>query len=104
MWGGHDPDYRMPMVWADLKYDLQAIDPRGRERDPNDSNFNGDLFAFYKKAVGFRRQQHALNHGDFDIVKADDEQRCLVIRRHSQKVTVRATSNSCDLDSTVTCT
>ncbi len=33
MWGGHDPDDRMPMVWEDLKYDPQAIDPRGDERE-----------------------------------------------------------------------
>ena len=33
MWGGHDPDDRMPMVWADLQYDPQAIDPRGDERE-----------------------------------------------------------------------
>ena len=40
MWGGHDPDDRMPMVWADLKYDPQAIDPRGDEREPDDVNFD----------------------------------------------------------------
>src|SRR5205085_11667077 len=74
MWGGHDPDDRMPMVWEDLKYDSQAIDPRGRERTSDDTNFDPELFSFYKKAIDFRRQQDALNHGDFGIVKADDDQ------------------------------
>jgi cyclomaltodextrinase / maltogenic alpha-amylase / neopullulanase len=101
MWGGHDPDDRMPMVWADLKYDPQAIDPRGRERTEDDNNFDADLFAFYKKVIDFRRQQHALNHGDFDIVKADDDQRCLVIRRHSEKGTVLVAFNRSEVDATL---
>src|SRR5438067_10515192 len=29
MWGATDPDDRMPMVWDDLKFEPQAIDPRG---------------------------------------------------------------------------
>ncbi len=32
MWGATDPDDRQPMVWADLKYASQTIDPRTGSR------------------------------------------------------------------------
>ncbi len=65
MWGGHDPDDRMPMVWEDLKYDPQAIDPRGEDREPDDVNFEPEIFAYYKSAIALRRAHDALNHGDY---------------------------------------
>src|SRR5260370_10124284 len=92
----------MLMVWQDMKYDPQAIDARGRERIPDDINFDADLFSFYQKAIAFRRQQHPLNHGDFDIVKADDDQRCLITRRHSEKGTVLAAFNRSEVEATLT--
>ena len=100
MWGGTDPDDRMPMVWEDMKFDPQAIDPRGRSRDPDDVNFDADLFAFYKKAIALRSHEDALNHGDFSIV-ADDDQRCVTIRRQSRKGTVFAVFNRNEADATI---
>ena len=88
MWGGHDPDDRMPMVWKDLKYDPQAIDPRGRERQPDEVKFDEDLFNFHKQAIALRRQHDALNHGDFAIITTDDVQRAIVVSRRSAKETL----------------
>ena len=31
MWGAGDPDDRMPMIWKDLQYQPQTIDPRGHD-------------------------------------------------------------------------
>ncbi len=72
MWGAGDPDDRMPMVWKDLTYEPQAIDPRGKERTPDPVQFDEDLFDFYKTAIGLRRKHEALNHGDFSVVATDD--------------------------------
>ena len=85
MWGGHDPDDRMPMVWEDLKYDPQAIDPRGTERAPDDVRFEPEIFAFYKSAVALRRAHAALNHGDYEVVYTDNEHDSLAFVRRSNK-------------------
>ncbi len=85
MWGGHDPDDRMPMVWADLKFEPQAIDPRGGERAPDDVNFNQQVFDFYKSAVALRRGHDALSHGDYSVLAADNDHDTLAFVRRSEK-------------------
>ena len=85
MWGGHDPDDRMPMVWADLKYDPQAIDPRGDERAPDEVNFDQEVFDFYKSAVALRRGHDALSHGDYSVIAADNDQRHARVRAAERK-------------------
>jgi cyclomaltodextrinase len=96
MWGGGDPDDRMPMVWRDLTYEPQAIDPRGRERQPDEVKFDADLFAFYKKAIALRRGHDALNHGEFAVVSTDDVQRTIVTSRRSKKETLLVAFNRGD--------
>jgi len=85
MWGGNDPDDRMPMVWEDLKYEPQAIDPRGEKRTPDEVKFEPEIFAFYKRAVALRRAHDALNHGDYEVVAADDAHDSLAFVRRSEK-------------------
>ncbi len=87
-WGGGDPDDRMPMIWRELTYEAQALDPRGRERAPDEVKFDEGLFAFYKKAIALRRESDALNHGEFSVVATDDVQRTLVIGRRSKRQTL----------------
>jgi glycosidase len=101
MWGGHDPDDRMPMVWADLKFDPQAIDPRGTERKPDSVDFDRDLFEFYKRAINLRREHEALTHGDYSVLTTEDNQRTLVLKRHSPKETLLVAFNRGDKDATV---
>jgi glycosidase len=101
MWGGTDPDDRMPMIWKDLTYAPQAIDPRGRERKPDEVKFDQELFAFYQKAIALRRGNHALNHGDFLIVATDDKQRTFVARRQSEKQTLLVALNRSDKEAHV---
>ncbi len=81
MWGGHDPDVRMPMVWADLKYDAQATDPRGVAREPDEVKFDADLFGFYAGAIKLRRQHPALSVGDYEALGTFDEQKTFVFAR-----------------------
>ena len=69
----NEPSDRMPMVWEDLKFDPQAIDPRGFPREPDDVNFDSGIFTFYKQVIALRRDYRALNHGEFEIVETDEE-------------------------------
>ena len=88
MWGGTDPDERMPMVWPDTSFQPQATDPRGKERESDELKFDEALFKFYKEAIDLRRQHDVLNHGEFRVVTTDDVQRCIVISRRSAKETL----------------
>lgn len=85
MWGGGDPDDRMPMVWEDLKYDPQAIDPRGDEREPDEVKFEPEIFGYYKSAVALRRSHDALNHGDYEVTFAGNEHDAVAFVRRSEK-------------------
>ena len=101
MWGGHDPDDRMPMVWADMKYDPQAIDPRGVEREADPVEFDQELFDFYKRAIALRRGSEALNHGDFTVLATDDVQRTMAFTRRSPKETMVVVLNRGDQNATI---
>lgn len=81
MWGGHDPDVRMPMVWADMKYAPQAIDPRGVPRTPDEVKFDENLFAFFKSAIAMRRSNPELRSGDYKALGAFDKEQTLVFER-----------------------
>lgn len=75
MWGGGDPDNRMPMIWDDLRYEDQASDPLRRPRKPEPVAFSKKRFEFYQKLISFRQSHPALLHGDVEVVagqSADD--------------------------------
>lgn len=101
MWGGHDPDDRMPMVWADLEYDPQAIDPRGKDRVPDEVKFDEQLFAYHKSAIALRRGHPALTQGDYSVLTADDVQRSFVFTRRAAKETLLVALNRGDQPATV---
>ena len=101
MWGGHDPDDRMPMIWADMTFDAQAIDPRGDERAPDAVEFDRELFDFYKSAIALRRSKEALNHGEFSVLATDDIQRTIAFTRRTPKETLLVALNRSDQDATV---
>ncbi len=75
MWGGDDPDCRKPMVWANLKYETETADPIGRERAPDPVFFNNDLFNWYKKLIGIRKENKVLSEGglNFFLVNNSDK-------------------------------
>jgi glycosidase len=95
MWGGNDPDDRMPMVWEDLHHEPQAIDPRGHPRPPDDIGFDKELFTFYRTAIGLRRQYPALRRGDYRLLGAFDDQKTLAfVRKDSGSALVVAFNRS----------
>lgn len=72
MWGADDPDDRMPMVWADLTYEDQVEEPRGRNRIPDAVAFDQDVFDFYREAIALRQSTPALRYGRQETLLADD--------------------------------
>lgn len=75
MWGGGDPDNRMPMIWEDLNYEDQDSDPLRRPRKPDPVVFSKKRFEFYQKLISFRQSQPVLIRGDVEVVggqNADD--------------------------------
>ncbi|MEI8343239.1 MAG: alpha-amylase family glycosyl hydrolase, partial [Verrucomicrobiota bacterium] len=81
MWGGNDPDCRMPMIWEDLKYDPQALDPRGKPRTPDAVGFDRELFDFYKKTIALRRNIPALMTGGYAAIGSFDKQQTVAFLR-----------------------
>lgn len=73
MWGAHDPDERMPMVWADLKFDLQKTDPRGKTKAADDPNFDPSVFDFYRSAIALRKDHPALQGAKVCFLGSDDQ-------------------------------
>jgi glycosidase len=81
MWGAHDPDCRMPMVWKDLKFENESIDPRGKPRQPDNPNFDSALFAFYKSAIALRNAHPVLATGSVRFLAPDDKDQTLAMLR-----------------------
>ena len=73
MWSAHDPDDRMPMAWEDMKFDPQQSDPRGNVREPDDVNFDRNIFDFFQAIITLRNGSSALRRGDFTVVPTPDE-------------------------------
>ncbi len=71
MWGGDDPDDRMPMTWPEMTFDDQASDPRGWERTPDAIGFDDQLFGFYQAAIATRHDHEALRRGELRFLDTD---------------------------------
>ncbi len=53
IWGGHDPDDRSPMNWADIRFAPQALSP-SLMRTEDDMNFDSTLFRHYQAIIRAR--------------------------------------------------
>lgn len=81
MWGADDPCDRMPMVWPDLTYEPQAIDPRGNARAPDAVAFDLGMFDYYRAAIALRKRFLSLRRGEIEFLPADDAAKFLAFRR-----------------------
>ncbi|RMG68107.1 MAG: glycoside hydrolase family 13 protein [Calditrichaeota bacterium] len=70
MWGADDPDDRKPMVWPDLRFEVERSHPLpGHVRPPDPNGFDEALFEFYRRAIALRRRHPALQTGRFRLLK-----------------------------------
>jgi cyclomaltodextrinase / maltogenic alpha-amylase / neopullulanase len=82
MWGADDPDDRKPMVWEDLVYQNERTHPvPGKSRSDDPVKFDSELFQYYKKVVGIRNQNVALQRGDFSTILVDDAKNVYAFKR-----------------------
>ena len=81
MWGANDPDCRKPMVWPDRTYDAETYNPDQSTHDPDEVAFDKDLFQWYQRFIGLRRQHKALRLGDYTMLVADDAKRLYAFSR-----------------------
>jgi cyclomaltodextrinase len=88
MWGADDPCDRMPMVWPEMTYEPQQVDPRGRPRAADVVEFDMPLFNYYRAAIALRRQTPALRHGSIKFGPADDKAQFLAFERADDQETV----------------
>jgi cyclomaltodextrinase / maltogenic alpha-amylase / neopullulanase len=73
MWGGDDPDDRMPMVWQDIEFSPQRSDPRpGAVRPPDGVAFDSQLHDYYQALLRLRGGHPALRTGDIQYISLPD--------------------------------
>jgi cyclomaltodextrinase / maltogenic alpha-amylase / neopullulanase len=73
MWGAHDPCCRKPMIWDDVEYQDESLDYDGSKKTKIDQvGVNKELLAFYKKLISIRKNNPALQKGDFKTLFIDD--------------------------------
>ena len=83
MWGGGDPDNRMPMIWDDLKYEDQSADPLRRSRKPDPVAFSKKRFEFYRNILAFRTKHPALVVGDLEMAGSQSADNLLAFTRRT---------------------
>lgn len=81
MWGANDPDCRKPMVWPNIKYDAETFNPDQTKHNPDDVQFDTDLFSWYKKLIGIRQKYTAVKLGTFNTLTIDDDNRLYAFSR-----------------------
>jgi cyclomaltodextrinase len=81
MWGGNDPDCRKPMLWPGKKHDAEIFNPNQSKHEPDEVEFDQDLFDWYKKFIGFRQQYKSIRLGSYNTLVTDDEKRLYAFTR-----------------------
>jgi len=101
MWGGDDPDERKPMVWQDMRYDNEKIDPLGRPRPNDPVRFDTALYRLYAQLSRIRTESEPLRRGTIRTVIADDSARVFGFVRESKGHSVTAIFNASTRSQTV---
>ena len=81
MWGANDPDCRKPMVWPEHKYDPETFNPNQTKHEPDEVIFDRDMFDWYKKFIGLRRQYKCIRLGSYTTLVANDETKLYAFSR-----------------------
>ncbi|MHB1686919.1 MAG: glycoside hydrolase family 13 protein [Ignavibacteriaceae bacterium] len=88
MWGADDPDDRKPMVWDNLKYDDEVITPASGYKKGFGAykvEQNKNLLSFYKKMIGIRNNNPALQYGSLAFIYSNDPKETFAFLREFGK-------------------
>jgi glycosidase len=93
MWGGDDPDCRMPMIWKDSHHNQPLAHAAD---DPAKFKMATDLSHAYPYGIRLRRSLAAVRSGTFRIVAADDDRQLAAFERAHQGQRVLVVFNRSD--------
>ena len=91
MWGADDPCCRKPMLWDDIQYEDECYLPDGTKRENCDKvEINHEILNHYKKLIKIRKNNIALQLGDFQTIITDDKKQIYAFERNykGQKIIV----------------
>lgn len=82
MWGANDPDCRKPMIWDDMKFEDEKYMPGQSLKAKSDNvSANTNLLEHYKKLIRIRKENLALQLGDFEALLVDDKKELYAFSR-----------------------
>ena len=84
MWGADDPDDRKPMLWPDMEFEDEMHHPFDAARPVDPVSFDHDLFEYYRKIIGIRKNHAVFRTGSWKFLVADDQKDIVVIMREYQ--------------------
>ncbi len=97
MWGGDRRDLIKPMLWREFDYEKETYSTiRPDLGDTSENVVDNDLFQLYRQLNRIRRDNPALQRGDFKIVLFDDEKNIIAFRRQYARNEVLVVFNNGD--------
>lgn len=102
MWGANDPDDRKPMVWPDIEYEDEVVNPDGSKRQPDKVAVNRELQQHYKNLIAIRNNHAALRLGDFNTLLTDDKRNLYGFERTYQGQRIWVLLNNSNAKQTIT--
>ncbi len=74
------------MLWDNIEYDAEVYDYDGTQKTKTDEvGVNKKLLAFYKKLIAIRKNNPALQKGDFKTLLIDDSKKVYVFFKNLSK-------------------
>jgi glycosidase len=74
MWGANDPDCRKPMVWPEMRYRPECVNPdQSSSLKCDEVIYDHDLADFMKKLIELRNSSDALKTGSYNTILASDQ-------------------------------
>jgi cyclomaltodextrinase len=98
MWGANDPDDRKPMLWPDIDYEDEVVNPDGSKRRPDKVAVNQDLQQHYKTLISLRNKYSALRVGDFNTLLTDDKRGLYGFERTHQRQRIWVVLNNSSVE------
>lgn len=82
MWGANDPCCRKPMIWPEYQFDDEQYLPSGKKlASPNSVEFDRELHRWYRSLIRLRNHHSALQTGELEFIRSDDQNQTLIYSR-----------------------
>jgi cyclomaltodextrinase len=82
MWGANDPCDRQPMLWDDVRYEMEATTFRGACK-PSSRTVDKSLLAFVKRVTALRHKHELLRRGSIRWLTTGHERLLGFVRHHN---------------------